>query len=113
MKLLKVLIPFGISLVVVPIAIAVGFGTAIEGDFFYTKIVFPYSVLLTALVRLISGTLSDSVFGIAFVLMVIQFPIYGMIISLVERRDLAIVILAAIHVSLSVLSFIVSYMLGH
>ncbi len=110
MRILGKLLPFFISVAITPFALVAGLGTAVEGDFFYTKLVFPYTVLLAALFRVISNPVPDSTFGILFVLMVIQFPIYGMIISLVERRDVAVEKVAGIHVGLSVLSFVVSYL---
>jgi hypothetical protein len=112
MRLLKALVPFGISLILTPFALLVGVGTAIEGDLYYTKIVFPYTILLICLVRSISTISIDSFFGVLSVLTVIQYLIYGMILSGVERKGRAAVILIAVHLCCLVLSFIISYLIG-
>jgi len=120
-KWLKKWKPLLASLIFTPIGFLVGIAGSVEGELFYTKIIFPFTVISVVLFRwvleigLLGSTpdnLKGFMFGSLLVLTVIQFPIYGMIVTLAERRDLTAVKLAAVHLSLSVLSFILAYRYG-
>ena len=116
MKLLRSWKPFVICLLVTPPALLVGWATSIEGDFFYTKLLFPYSIISTIGFRLLSipgSDLSASILiGVVFGLSIVQFPIYGVIVSYADETPPFIVKLAGIHVAFSVLAFVLSYWMG-
>lgn len=70
-----------------------GFG---HGDYFWVKILFPYTMLSTIFFH--SITTFFIVIGSA------QYPVYGIILSIVNDRKFVGILISAIHVALAVLS---------
>src|SRR4051812_14363245 len=103
MQTLKRFLPLAISLILTPFAFVIGIGTAVEGDLFYTKLVFPYATLLLAFVHSLPNNLHISAFKpeLEFLflgLSVVQLPIYGAILSFATDKPPVIVKIAAIHI---------------
>jgi predicted lysophospholipase L1 biosynthesis ABC-type transport system permease subunit len=109
---LGTLSPLLIAVFLTPIALLVGIGTSIEGDLFYTKIVFPFSVNFLALFRWAAKSASAGSVGVYFGLAIVQVPLYGLVITLAKRRDITFVILMGVHFLFVILAFVVTYLLG-
>jgi len=108
--------PFFVALFLTPIALLVGFVTSIEGELFYTKLVFPYSVNFLVFFRWLqvpaSSIYASILVGICLGLAIMQVPIYGLIVTFAKRRDLNTVILVGIHFFFVVLAFVAAYLTG-
>ena len=100
MKEIRAWKPFGLFLVATPIALLTGLMSAGagHGDYLLVKILFPYTMLSTVFLNAITIP--------ALFLAIVQFPIYGLILSIVTQKKFAALILTAIHVSLAILSLV-------
>ncbi len=85
--------PIILSLVVTPLALLLGIASAGagHGDYFWAKILFPYTMLSTFLFQSIT---------VPFILLaILQFPFYGLILAFASERkrlgSLAIVLVVA------------------
>jgi len=91
------------SLIISPVALIVGivstgFG---HGDYFYTKILFPYTMLS---IHLTKGVIPYT----AAVFALFQFPIYGLLTGLasLKRKDIyVLVIIILLHITAAYLCF--------
>lgn len=72
--------PIVISLVVTPIALFVGLASAGagHGNYFLTKVLFPYTMLSTVWF--------ESILEPFFLVAIFQFPVYGIILALGRKR---------------------------
>lgn len=91
------------SLAVTPFALLAGFlsAGAGHGSYFWTKILFPYTMLSTLISETIAGP---------FVLLgAIQFPLYGLILALGHKRKslqcFLVIVLALAHILAAALTF--------
>jgi hypothetical protein len=100
MEAFKSLEPFVVSLFWTPVALAMGIMSAGAGHGSYTiaKILFPYTMLST--VRNESITLGWMLFA------VVQYPIYGLIVSAARNRKAGLLALTIFHSLCVILAFI-------
>lgn len=108
MKLLKRLIPFGISLIVTWFALLVGI-TLISPDgakIFPGVLVFPFGAILFALI----GWLDDkTIFYAILFLMLVQYPIYGIVLSFAVRKGRVFAIIAVVHIIVAILAVVLFF----
>lgn len=107
MKSLREIVPFIISVVFVLLALVIGIFSAIEGDLFYTKLVCPYTFLITGVFALLFGPILNAMVVILIFITLFQYPVYGLIFSFAKNRPVAILRLMLIHISFSMLAFFV------
>ena len=99
--------PFAISLILTPFALWIGLVSAGagHGNYILAILLFPFTLLATILIEHPAPSSYDTwLIGSAMV----QFPVYGLIFSLVGRRKLVAIILGGLHICL----FVVTYYLA-
>jgi hypothetical protein len=98
-------VPFWISLIVTPVAVFLGLVSvgAGEGNYVVATLLFPFTIITTVITRPI---FSCGEFGDCFprdaiwlASAVFQFPIYGLLFTLIERQVLLAILLVLIHIS--------------
>ncbi len=87
--------PVIVSLIVTPLALLLGIGSggAGHGDYFWAKILFPYTMLSTFLFESITAPF--------ILLAIIQFPLYGFILAFASERKRfgsLVIVLAMAHI---------------
>ncbi len=87
--------PIIVLLVVTPLALFLGIASAGagHGDYFWAKIIFPYTMLSTALFHSIPAPF--------ILLAILQFPLYGLILAFAgerKRLGLLVIVLAVVHI---------------
>jgi hypothetical protein len=96
------------------------FGTAIEGDTFYVKFVFPFSFIFIGGCRLVSVAdweLSHSypelaaslALGFILAISIVQFLVYGVVLSLASEKPPMIVKIAGVHAAAVIMAFVLGY----
>ena len=89
-----------LSLIATPFALllALSSGGAGHGDYILAAILFPYTLLSTAV--------NETITSAFVVVAVVQFPLYGVILALAgERRSFVAVALVCVHIAAVVLCF--------
>lgn len=94
------------SVVLVRIVLVLGFSPAIESDFFYTILVFPYTFFLAGVAVFLFGPFSKAIVVLLIFTTLFQYPAYGSIVSFAKRRSVVILGLTLIHASFSMLVFL-------
>jgi len=97
-------VPFALSLVTTPfcLLLAIASAGAVHGDYFWAKIIYPYTMLSTLLFN--SITIPFRVLAVA------QLPIYGVLLSIAwlrNRLGLAALVLFALHTAAALACFVV------
>jgi hypothetical protein len=100
--------PVIVSLVVTPVALLLGIGSAGagHGDYFWAQVLFPYTMLSTFLFQ--SITIPFIVLAIA------QFPLYGLLLAFAHERKqsrLVAIGLAVVHITAAALCLFLVYQL--
>jgi hypothetical protein len=102
--MLKKFIPFGISVLMTPFMGFIGLVSAGagEGDFILAIFLFPFAILIG---KLITPLMACSGHGdcfprdqIFFLVALLQFPVYGLLFSIVNNRRVLAISIAAIHI---------------
>ena len=116
LSVLRRWIPLIASILLTPIIIVMVGITSMEGDLIFAKLVFPIPLALGAALYWVPESVppfAASALNAGFIgLFILQFPIYGLILSLSKRRDLAIVVLVGVHLISSFLAFLLSGLTG-
>jgi hypothetical protein len=92
-----------LSLIATPFALLLGLdsGGAGHGNYILAAILFPYTLLSTA----VSGTIKAAFVGVA----VVQFPVYGVILAFAGgRRSFVAMALACLHITAVALCFLLA-----
>lgn len=102
--------PFFISLLVTPFAFLVGFADfGPEGpSIFVGYFIFPYSAFVFFVGAWVNNV---SLFYLAIFLALLQFPVYGIVLSLAKNRRHATITLATIHICVTLLTFMLLFSL--
>ena len=98
MELLRRFAPFAVSVLFTPVALGLGIMSAGAGhsNYFLAKILFPYTML---------STVSYDAITISFIFIaVVQYPIYGLILSSFRQLKTALIVLAIAHAFFAVLA---------
>lgn len=90
--------------------VSVGAG---EGNYILATVLFPYTIFpLVLSVFYFQQPVSGTVEAFLLFFTAIQFPVYGLIFSLTNRRVLLATLLVAIHICVFVITFVLAYRSG-
>ena len=111
---LQKFIPFGVSLVATPIALLLGLFSAGagHGNYIIATLLFPFTVLGFVLSAGPPYGDSEPKDTILIASAIIQFPIYGLLFSIVSKRILLAIIIGLTHFVLFVVTFFLAYRTG-
>jgi hypothetical protein len=93
--------PFIISLILTPVAFSIGSISvgAGEGNAVLAKILFPYMFLGFAVRSLISDEVAIIIGTFLFLISLIQYPVYGLVLSLLDNKTATVFLLFVIHLT--------------
>jgi len=97
-------VPFGLSLVATPLCLLIALASAGagHGDYFWAKIIYPYTMLSILIFKSIT---------VPFLLLaVVELPLYGVLLSIAwvrKRLGIAALILVTLHAAAALACFVV------